>query len=371
MEKRPNQGKQTEFVKRALINWISDHNLKIGERIPTQAELRERLGVGNAVIGRAIQTLVDDGLLANHHRKGITVLNPHVDGYEGRTIGLICHRDVEFSTMACLMQAFCIVLSRHACHISLFIKNKSEHKDEFDLREFHGLAQASQKHRIDGVVSTVLLNERSVRQFEKHKIPLCYMGVSNPNAPGVMTTIRLEKFLENVKKHGFQRPMLVMMGHPDTARRREEFLAASRNFDFAPLQPQDYCHFIREDGRAAWDSQTNWQVAVKLAKDIAAMPRELKPDCLVIPDDVLACWMYPVFLQSGWQPELFHWQNEQMPFSKFLGQYGPFLHYDAMKMAELTMEQILNLLQENNYGRNFVEYEPPLCEKNGPGNRPI
>ena len=76
METRTNQGKQTEFVKRALINWFSDHNLKVGERIPTQAEQRVRLGVGNAVISRAFQTLVAEGLLENRRQGGITVLSP-------------------------------------------------------------------------------------------------------------------------------------------------------------------------------------------------------------------------------------------------------------------------------------------------------
>ena len=365
METRTNQGKQTEFVKRALINWISDHNLKVGERIPTQAELRVRLGVGNAVIGRAIQTLVADGLLENRRQNGITVLSPHVDGYEGRIIGLICHRDMEFSSMACLMQAFCTVLSRHACQITLFIKDKPERKDVFELREFRGLVQAAQKHRIDGLVSTVLLSENSVKQCARCKVPLCYMGVSEPNAPGIVATIHLEKLLCTVAKRGFRRPMLVMMGHPDTAIRRAEFLAASHLFDFAPLKALDYCHFLREDRAAAWDSHTNWLLASKLARSIALMPQRTRPDCLVIPDDVLASWMYPVFLQHDWQPELFHWENEQMPFSKILGNFGPFLLYDAMKMAEMTMELIRELLQEKDYNAHCIEYEPPLHEKTG------
>lgn len=363
MESRTNQGKQTEFVKRALINWISDHNLKVGERIPTQAELRVRLGVGNAVIGRAIQTLVADGLLENRRQGGITVLSPHVDGYEGRTIGLICHRDMEFSSMACLMQAFCTVLSRHACQISLFIKDQQERKDIFELQEFRGLVPAIRQHRIDGLVSTVLLSEKSLKQCNRCNIPLCYMGISEPNAPGVMATIHLEKLLGSIAKRGFKRPMLVMMGHPDTARRRAEFLAASHLFDFTPRPPTDYCHFLREDSTAAWDSHTNWLLALKLARSIAEMPLRTKPDCLVIPDDVLASWMYPVFLQHNWQPELYHWENEQMSFSKVLAQFGPFLHYDAMKMAEMTMELILELLQDKDCNGHCIEYEPPLHEK--------
>ena len=265
--------------------------------------------------------------------------------------------------MACLMQAFCTVLSRHACQISLFIKDKPERKDLFELQEFRGLVQAAQQHRIDGLVSTVLLSEKSVKYCNRCRIPLCYMGVSEPNAPGVVTTVRLGKLFGAVAKRGFRRPMLVMMGHPDTARRRAEFLEASHLFDFSPLKALDYCHFLREDGSAAWNSHTNWLLAVNLAKDIALMPKHTKPDCIVIPDDVLASWIYPVFLQHDWQPELFHWENEQMPFSKFLGKFGPFLHYDAMKMAEMTMELILELLQEKDYNAQQVEYEPPLRAK--------
>ncbi|MFA6931834.1 MAG: GntR family transcriptional regulator, partial [Lentisphaeria bacterium] len=227
MEKRINQGKQTEYVKRSIINYISDHGLQFGERIPTQFELRQRLGGGNAVISRAIQTLIEDGILENRGRNGVVVHNPHVEGYEGRNIGLICHRDLEFTSMATQMQAIGIELNKHACQMTLFIKSNQESKDVFELREFRGAQRAVLQHKIDALISTVLLSHDSVEFCRQNNVPLCYVGISKPNAPGVIHNLNIPKLLKNVKERGFTRPLLVHMGHPDTAQLKEDFLSKS------------------------------------------------------------------------------------------------------------------------------------------------
>ena len=173
MADRPNQGKQTELVKRALVNFINDHGLHAGDRMPTQAQLRVELGVGNAVIGRAVQTLVAEGVLNNLGRGGIKVRTPRTDGFEGRNIGLICHRNTEYSSMAVLMQALGIALNNHACRITLFIKEEEEQGEASALKEFRGAEIAVRQHLIDGLISTMLLTDESVAFCREMNIPLC------------------------------------------------------------------------------------------------------------------------------------------------------------------------------------------------------
>ena len=128
-----NQGKQTELVKREIVNYIIDHKLNVGDRIPTQAVLRTELGVGNAVIGRAIQALTADGVLAARGRQGVFIASKNIEGYAGRNIAIICHHDTEFSSAASMVQALSIILNQRACHMNFFIKRDQELKDNFNI----------------------------------------------------------------------------------------------------------------------------------------------------------------------------------------------------------------------------------------------
>ena len=192
-----NHGKQTELVKRGLINWIADHGLKEGDRIPTQTELRTNLQVGNAVIGRAIQALVEEGVLASlGGRRGFVVRDSVVDGYAGRTFGIICHQDTEFAIMSSLMQTLGMALTRRACHLHFFIKNDTMRGDSFDLSDFRGAERAVEHHQLDGLFSTVLLTDDAVGFCRAHSTPLCYVSVCNANGAGVAFGENLPEAME-------------------------------------------------------------------------------------------------------------------------------------------------------------------------------
>lgn len=60
-----------EQLSRALRDWIG--RMKAASRLPTEQELVDRFGVSRTTVRRAVQTLVDDGLLVRRQGKGTFV----------------------------------------------------------------------------------------------------------------------------------------------------------------------------------------------------------------------------------------------------------------------------------------------------------
>ena len=61
---RHDQGRKTENLKRLLLQYIQNHELKTGDRLPSQAVLREQLGLSGTTINRAIKALEEEQILS-------------------------------------------------------------------------------------------------------------------------------------------------------------------------------------------------------------------------------------------------------------------------------------------------------------------
>lgn len=338
-----NQGKQTELVKREIVNYIIDHKLNVGDRIPTQAVLRTELGVGNAVIGRAIQALTADGVLAARGRQGVFIASKNIEGYAGRNIAIICHHDTEFSSAASMVQALSIILNQRACHMNFFIKRDQELKDNFNISEFPGLERSVKKHEIDGIISLVKLDEKTVNFCTAEKIPLCYMGFDGipQNVPSVHYHIDLKYIMQKLNDRKFKRPMLIHMGYPFTEELRNEFLKNSSFFDFGEYEPEQFCCFLREDANSSWSLEVNMKKIILLIHNLENLKPEDRPDVLIIPDDVLATWIAGELNSNSWSPELIHVEYKQCGFSWHLRAKGDFILFDLLKLAENCCDILL------------------------------
>lgn len=360
-----NQGRQTELVKSALVNYIKDNRLVEGDHIPTQAKLRQMLGVGNAVIGRAIKTLADDGILQSRGRNGVIVINTSTEGYQGRNIGIICHHDTEYVSAACTMQALAITLTRRACQLNLFIKTEPGLKDCFSLNEFRGVERAIHKHQIDGLFSTLLLDDKSVNFCEKHHIPFCYVGLGKtvPNVPGVRFLINLPELLVKLSACNYRRPMLIHMGHPYTAQVRSDFLSCAHLFDFGNYSSASFCRLIRENASSSWKLEDNMKNVINLVHQLLDMQQEERPDILIIPDDVIATWIAFELKSSDWHPELIHAEHQQLAFSWSLRNLGGYYLIDSLKLAELSANLMLDLICKKSQIQYNIDYIPAFIEK--------
>lgn len=339
-----NQGKQTEFVKREIVNCIIDRRLKKGDRIPTQAELRASLGVGNAVIGRAVQSLTEDGILESRGRNGVVVRSSSLEGYAGRTIGIICHRDTQFTVIAVILQNIGIALSRRACQPYIFVKKDAELKDSFHLEEFSGALHAIKNHQIDGILSTVLLDKESLEFCSENGIPVCYAGVPNANASKVAFRLDLRNILENEAAKGRRRPMLIHMGHPNTQENRRIFLDCASRFDFGESAPEEYCRFIREDASSSWILEENRKLVRKLTGDIRKMPADVHPDVLIIPDDVIASWVAFDWTEEAGCPEIIHIEFAELGYAWQLRSRGDYYLCRIEDLAEQAVKLLLDLI---------------------------
>ena len=65
-----------QTVRSSLINAINSRDLKIGEKLPTEAELAAFFGASRPTINKVLRSLAQDGLLETRKRGGTIVLEP-------------------------------------------------------------------------------------------------------------------------------------------------------------------------------------------------------------------------------------------------------------------------------------------------------
>ena len=361
-----NQGRQTELVKSALVSYIKDNRLSVGDRIPTQVMLRRMLGVGNAVIGRAIKALADDGILESRGRNGVVVVSTSTDGYQGRNIGIICHRNTEYAVSAVLLQSLAISLNDQACQITLFNKNSSEKKDSFALCEFDGVLKAIERKQVSGLLSTMLLDDASVEFCKKNDIPLVYVGVSSPNASGICFDSDMEECFVYAQRRGYRRPMYVHMGHPETERHRREFAHLAEKYTMESRHDlKEFCRFICENGDSSWRLEDSMNSVRQLVRDIRRQPLSKRPDILIVPDDMIAAWLAQEISRDSWDVEILHTEIRQLGYSWPLRSRGSYFLIDCHDIAELTVKTLLNLIQGRK-GPQKVFYAPAFIEMSSP-----
>ena len=134
-----NQGQQTEMVKKQLISLIREGGLKVGDQLPPQSELREKLRVGSKTIQRAIETLAESNVLEIRPHKGVFIRQLETDGFIGHDIGLVCMWRTFFPAAASMMQCLQLQMHRHACQCKLFLRSFPEMTRTDSFSYFDGL----------------------------------------------------------------------------------------------------------------------------------------------------------------------------------------------------------------------------------------
>jgi len=357
-----NLGKKTELVKRALVNYIVDHKLGPGGKIPSQSELRKVLGTGNAVISRAIQALVNDEILENRGPgRGVFVRNLKRNGHIGRTIGLICDRNVEYPLFLSLMQTISIACHHRNCGINFIIRDSSQRVEADSLSAFRGLEQGIAQHRFDGLISTVNLEDEAVNFCSKNNMPLCYIhDVCNSKVNSVIIEYDFSQLFQILHERNFKRPMLIHMGHPLTKKIRNTFLKLTGDFDFGGLPPEFFCRVIRENANADYHISSNATSVASLLKELLKLPESSRPDVLIIPDDVMTSWIYPFLLNSNWAPPLYHSRIKQLPYLQFDVDNGGYFQVDTMEIAEMTIALMFDMINKKFKNEKIITYSPPL-----------
>ena len=357
-----NLGNQTERAKQALINYIRDRNLKSGDFLPVQSELRDMLGVGSVTIQRAVAALKEAGMLASLPRKGVIVRNPESNGFTGREIGLVSMFRTHDPLSMCIMHCLQLQLHYAACQSKLFVRNFKEMTDVDTLSYFDGLKRCVAQKQINGLISAVSFDDKTWNFFQKHELPVVSLSsASHCNGYQINLGIPLRKMFQLVRERGLLRPAMIHCGYPAVEDVKAEFLRGCG----MPLE--DYLFFLTPH-IVPEDRPPDFHTGILRVFDrIMTMPREHRPDVVLIPDDFLVAEFHRKLLiaQSGglnWNPHLIYIRHRQLPFFSPDDIPGDYFESDLMKYAELTVQTLLSMIRGDTPKQKTIyapmEYHP-------------
>lgn len=339
-----NQGQQTEMVKKKLISLIKSSKLKLGDKLPPQAELREKLSVGSKTIQRAIDTLEMCGILEVRPHKGVFIKRLETNGLIGHEIGLVCMWRTFYPLAASLMQCLQLQLSRNACQCKLFLRNFPEMTATDSLSYFDGLKRCIEQGQIQGLITTVSFDEEAWDFFKKHNIPVVSLGSATLNKGyKVNSGVSLEDFFVQAKKRGFKRPAIIHCGFPQTD---YVYQAFSKHCN---LSRSVYCRILAPEMVAEDCSIVNFAELEKILYQFAELPESQRPDVMLIPDDIITSIVHQKLLKMQldgihWSPFFIYQTTRQVPILSNDIIQGDYYEYDTMQHAETAVKLLLDVI---------------------------
>ena len=355
-----NQGNQTENVKQALICHIRDKHLKPGDRLPSQTELRQSLGVGAVTIQRAITSLKAAGILETLPHKGVIVKDIQVNGFVGREIGLVCLWRTHQPSSASLLQCVQLQLHQAACQCKLFLRSFPEMTNVDSLDYFDGLRRCIRQKRIQGLLTTVSFDAEAWDFFRKYHLPVVSFDTASQNdGYKVKTGDIVLDAIALAHERGFRRPALFSGGYPFTEKIRRQFMEST------DLSPDMYCHFMNPE-IIVEDIPIDWRPTLsRLLDHYASMPDAWKPDVLILPDDFIALIVNDYLLHLRlrgiqWQPHLIYMTHKQVPMIPKGMIRGDCFEFDIMQYSDKAVSLLLDIIRGKEKQERCIIVKPEL-----------
>ncbi len=266
---------QTDLVKRSLVSYILDAKLEVGKKLPPQAELRRRLGVGNATISKAIDELRQDGVLEVRDKVGVFLLDPNADGHICRNVAVLSIR-LRDSMFASILTSFLqLELMKSGCQMNIFCLKQSNLKIRAGLTDLPGLRRSIESGEIQGVIHLDDLGADVEALVAAAGIPALKLGGTNiPQRNGIYFDYKdlLCRAMGRLWSSGVTRPSLLL---PPVLVNfvKPDYLELLKRF---PGNPK--CCIL-----PGYDVENG----CALAHEFAAMPPETRPDGIIILDDIV------------------------------------------------------------------------------------
>ena len=356
--KKKNQGEKTEFVKQLIFCLIRDFNMKAGDKLPTQNEMRLKFKVGSTTIQRAIDTLAKSGILEIRPHKGVFVKKQDTDGFIARQIGIVSMWRTFHPAAASMMQCLQLQLHQNACQCKLFLRNFPEMTLTDSLSYFSGLKRCIEQKEIQGLITTVSFDFEAWDFLKKHKIPVVSLGSAAFNKGfKVCNFNNLTDFFKLAEKRGLQRPALLHCGFPVTEIIRNSFI------ENCSLDPEIYCRFMQTDMQVE-DKPFEWTEKLKIIlQNFSIMPKNKRPDVLLIPDDMIMNIAYHEILHiqkngSDWNPYFIYTTNKQIPIMPHGSIKGDYFEHDIMEMADTAVKLLLDIIGEKENESEIIYIQP-------------
>lgn len=341
---RKNQGEKTEAAKQSIICLIRDLKLKKGDKIPTQNELRTKLGVGSVTIQRAIDTLTESGILEVRPHKGVFVKNQETDGFVARHIGLVSMWQTFSPYTASLIQCLQLKLHQNACQCKFFLRSFPERTEKDFISFFDGLKRCIEQKEIQGLITTVSFDDEEWDFFKKHNIPVVSLSTAVYNEGfKVGYSNAMPEYFKLASVRGYSRPALLHCGYPSIEPTRDEFKK------HCSLDHEIYCRFMNlkmelDDKPLDWTEKLH-----NILEEFSNMPHDTRPDVLLIPDDIITSIAHRKIQNmqlngSDWDPYFIYATSRQIPILPHGSIKGDCFEYDIMENAEATIKLLINII---------------------------
>lgn len=240
MDETNKLGRKMKLARKELLRYIFDAQLKVGDKLPSQAALVGSMGLSSSTIIRAVNSLKDEGVLEVRDKVGVFLRDDHLVGKSGRTVALLTQR-IEYRVSPYYSELTLLLISRlqaAGCKALLFQRNPLSDEKKFSYRDFPGLDDAVKDGEIDAAYDMTSLSWGGDGYFSRYDIPLVSLGMQPHSANCVI--IDMVGFcrdgLETLFDAGARR-ICVVAPHPSISRLMTphvESFFAERGLEFRP-----------------------------------------------------------------------------------------------------------------------------------------
>lgn len=340
-------GERTLLAKMALVRYIREGSLKIGDRLPTQNELRQQLGFGSATITAALRELHSEGVIEIRDKIGVFVLNPRTDGHTGRVIGIVINA-TEVSAFRCsLAIQLQICFSRWGWQLVPFFCEEQVLNGKLSLSSVSGLRRVIEQGGIEALITLGDFSQKSLDYFAAKKLPVLFVGCLEVRCPRIVIDVLafLHAAQERLSASGIRR-LAILIPEALSESLHEEI----RKPEFRENTPLILTGNFVQDGVAA-------------ARELLQYPPTDRPEAVIIFDDTLASsFTVELFRQreSCYLPKMAILSNLQNPMD-FAAEEPLIFSVNLAELASLTAAALEKLLGNDDV--EAVYYMPQYIER--------
>ena len=329
-----NPDTQTGSCCRAIIRYILDQELKTGDKLPSQNELRRELDFSHNSMTPAMNLLVESGMLERKRRLGTVIVDTNAVP-SGLWRGALAFGVLDI-TPACKFET---ILSRYVqervqragCHVRSYILNYDKFRTcPHELSDFGLLEADLQSGRLDAVISPAFFSTTAYEQAESFSVPLCNIGGWEDVPFRVeLDTRDLVSKSATILKEKCCRSITVIMDCKFQANIFEyiksEIVGSSKYYNIK----FDFIHGTGDEDDAR-----------KAADKLMSMSANERPEGLIILNDILALALTSIISNYGYSPAIVVQSNKQIPL--FYPVPVTKLEFDMEKLAETSINTVLN-----------------------------
>lgn len=355
------------IVKRLILQLIRDTQMKPGDKLPGQSVLRARFHCGGVSYTSAIAELCEEGVLVAHAKKGVYLLDSSATTQYSRRIGIICGHLSNNLTLSLKLAFMEESLNRRNCRPIVFHQSPSAYNKLYNsMDDIPTLRTSLMTGELDGIISTIYMDTETEQYLKDHGIFYLYncgLRLEDNNAD-IDYPSMIRRSVSELVSHGIKKIAFFFIGRTSDIDWNEPFV---QSFKEAMLEKGMECtpeHLFPL--KMAVDGQGyNLQICDYYDK-ILALPKENRPDGIIILDDILTLFLQMhIRTASEWQPIVVSMLKTEVFFpinETSIGHWRLSVH----SFVEFFLDTFMNCLKSQRQTTPWHGYLPPLVVNSSP-----